>query len=214
MTATMTAAPPVTISLEIACSADCAKFAWPLYRQLAAGDYTWPMSVLPLDGFAGWLESLTTARKRAARCAAHGYAFTPFARHEHVDAIHAINTSLRERQGRPMSTGYLNRPVYGPDEYTCRRHRINPYGIFSDTGKLVAYAFIYRSGELALVSQILGHGDHLDQGVMHLLLRETVWAENSEGGFLVYNRHDSGRPGLRQFKEWFRFRPTRIEWSL
>ena len=65
--------------------------------------------------------------------------------------------------------------------------------------ELVAYLWMYRAGDLALVSQVLGHADHEDFGIMHLLFREALTAEGQIApGVAVYNRWDSGTPGLRQ----------------
>ena len=126
----------------------------------------------------------------------------------------AINRSLPVRQGRPMSDSYMREQVFGPvGDPVCDRHRVSQYGVFDRDGLLRAYTVVHRSGELALVSQILGHGDHLEDGIMFLLLVETYAAEQPAGGFLVYNRHDSGTDGLRQFKEWFRFAPMSVEWA-
>jgi hypothetical protein len=86
------------------------------------------------------------------------------------------------------------------------------YGIENRDGVLVAYTVIYRAGDLALVSQILGHGDRLDDEIMYLLVQGVVDAESARGGFLVYNRWDSGTDGLRFFKTRLGFRPERVEW--
>jgi hypothetical protein len=40
------------------------------------------------------------------RARSRGYVCTEIERNEHIDAIHAINTSLDERQGRPMDQKY------------------------------------------------------------------------------------------------------------
>jgi len=111
-----------------------------------------------------------------------------------------------------MTSSYRERPRFRLDEYwPCKRHRIAPYGVLAGAS-LVAYAWIYRAGELALVSSILGHGDFLEAGVMYLLLRGVVEAELEHGGYLVYNRHDSGTPGLRFYKERAGFEPREVTW--
>jgi hypothetical protein len=76
---------------------------------------------------------------------------------------------------------------------------------------LVAYLWLYRAGDLALVSSILGHGNHLANDVMYLLDAGRDRREAEHGGFLVYNRHDSGTDGLRYFKERIGFEETK--WS-
>jgi hypothetical protein len=69
-------------------------------------------------------------------------------------------------------------------------------------------------GQLALVSQILGHADHLDSEVMWLLWQGMLESESlvDRDGVVVYNRHDSGTDGLRWFKEHVGLEETRVEW--
>lgn len=210
----MTTATRTAIALELDCDGSdaCYSFAEPLLSQLVLGRYD-ECSVLDLSpGVGYWLSTRRTARRRASRAEANGYDARPFRREEHVDDMFEINTSLRERQGRPMTAGYRSRPSDTPDVvWTCPRHAVRPFGVFAK-GTLVAYAVVYRAGDLALVSQILGHGDHLAAGVMYLLAREVIAAESDEGGFLVYNRADSGTDGLRFYKDRVGFERTDVEW--
>jgi hypothetical protein len=135
-------------------------------------------------------------------------------RHEVADDIYRINTSLDERQGKPMSEGYGQRPSKSPDPiWPCERHGVHPYGVFDDRCHLRSYLWIYRSGELALVSQILGHGQYLRDDIMYLLWQGMLERELHFGGYVVYNRHDSGTDGLRYYKEKVGLRPTRVEWT-
>lgn len=212
----MTTSTAIALSLEVDCPAseECRAFAEPLLAQLSDG-YD-ECSVLDLRiGADEWAEAHRTARRRASRSARLGYLFSAFNRERYVDDIFAINTSLAVRQGRPMTAGYRERPSDTPDpDWPCQRHRVTAYGVFLNDGRfpLVAYAFVYRAGDLALVSQILGHGDHLEADVMFLLARGVVEAEAGDGGFLVYNRHDSGTPGLRFHKERIGFEPREVAW--
>jgi hypothetical protein len=212
----MTVATLTPIRLELRCKSDgCSEFAAPLLEQLDGGDYG-ECSVLDLDlDLDEWGHWHRTARKRAARAERLGYLFGAYDRSRYLDDEFAINTSLERRQGRPMTAGYLERPT-ASDVFACPRHRVTAYGVFGDVlddrFPLLAYAFIYRAGSLALVSQILGHGDYLRDDVMFLLVRGVIAAEVEAGGFLVYNRHDSGTDGLRFFKERIGFEPREVEW--
>lgn len=201
------------IGLEVFCAYDvCTQFAKPLLDQLAEGYEE--CAVLPLTGADGWREAHRTARKRADRAARRGYRFRVIERHTRSAEIHAINVSSSERQGRPMSAGYLQPPTTTPlPDYPCARHGVRTYGVETPDGILVAYLWLYRAGDLALVSQILGHADHLENEVMYLLVQGAVEAEAEAGGFMVYNRFDSGSDGLRFFKERTGFVPTVVEWS-
>lgn len=210
---TVLAPAKTTINLEAACDySECAEFAFPLWKQLAGGYDV--CSVMPLPSSVDeWRAEHRTARKRADRADRRGYRFVDVVHHERVDEIHAINTSTDQRQGRPMSDGYRQRPSETPDPaYPCSRHGVHRYGVETYHGKLVAYLWLYRGGQLALVSQILGHSAHLEDEVMYLLWQGMIERELGEPGFVVYNRHDSGTDGLRFYKERVGLAETGVEW--
>lgn len=209
MTETLTA---TCISLETECEL-CRAFALPLFKQLSSGYET--CSVLPIpESVDDWREKHRTARKRANRAEHLGYRFSEIRREEHDEDIFEINTSLERRQGRPMSAGYHERTHFLPlPDYPCDRHAIRTFGVLTEQGTLVAYLWLYRSGELALVSSILGHGEHLANDVMYLLFQGVVEQQADLGGYFVYNRHDSGTEGLRYFKERLGFTPTEVSWT-
>lgn len=209
MTATATA---LQVSLELGHDGGCHDLAAPLYLQLARGSYD-RCSVLELTSLQVWREEHRTARKRADRAQRLGYRFERIQRHEFSDDIHRINTSLPERQGRPMSNSYQTKQSYAPlPDYPCPLHGINTYGVLTG-GRLVAYMWLYRVGDLALVSSILGHGSHLEGDVMYLLMQGVIDAEARSGGYLTYNRHDSGTDGLRFYKERCGFTEQHVEWQ-
>lgn len=192
----------------------CASLAQNMLDVLDNGRYV-NCSVMKLPGTIGeWKAEHRTARKRAMRAERLGYRFDVVSRHEHADDIWAINLSMPERQGRPMSDGYHDRPSETPlPAYACSRHGIHTYGVLSSSGRLVAYLWMYRAGELALVSSILGHADFLDDGIMYLLFQGAVEQEIANGqGAIVYNRHDSGTDGLRFYKERVGLAERRVSW--
>lgn len=209
MTATAAA---TRISLNLGCCTHAQSDFGQLYLQLAAGGYD-RCSVLELPvSLEEWRAEHRTARKRASRAERLGYRFAEIRREDYADDIYRINTSLEERQGRPMSNGYMTRQSYAPlPDYPCPRHRITTYGVLRH-GRLWAYAWVYRAGDLALVSSILGHGDALRDDVMFLLMQCVVAAETGQDGLLVYNRHDSGTEGLRYYKERCGFTEQQVEW--
>jgi len=204
------------IRLMASCGdAGCARMAWEMHRKLNTPGYSRGVSVLALPpAYRGWQAAHRTARKRQARAGRLGYRFDHIDRAEHSDAIYAINTSMAERQGRPMAAGYLERHDYQPlPEQPCDQHRIYTYGVLR-YDRLVAYLVLHRVGELALVSQILGHGAHLADDVMYLLAAGMIEEQTPFGGFAYYNRHDSGTSGLVYFKERLGFQPADVEWQL
>jgi hypothetical protein len=207
----------VTIDLESGCGLDgCADLAARFKEQLDTPKYARGVSVMPTPAtFEDWRAAHRTARKRADRAVRLGYWFDEIDRSRFGEDIFEINTSLPVRQGRPMSDGYTRRRDHGPlPVYPCRRHRVRTYGVLSDEPKLVAYLTLYRVGELALVSMILGHGDHLRNDVMYMLAAGMISDQSGQGGFLYYNRHDSGTEGLRYYKERIGFASAEVSWKL
>lgn len=209
---TATAVDTARISLELGCCPHAEAEFGGLFLQLSKGAYD-RCSVLEIpDSVGEWRDEHRTARKRANRCANLGYGFDVIRREDHEDEIYRINTSLEERQGRPMSNGYMMRQSFAPlPDYPCPRHRITTYGVLRHR-RLWAYCWLYRAGDLALVSSILGHGDALRDDVMFLLMQGVVASETGQDGQLTYNRWDSGTDGLRYFKERCGFTEQRVEW--
>jgi hypothetical protein len=203
------------VSLELDHAGDCFKLAAPLLEQMQAGPYD-RCSVMEIPHSIGaWLAEHRTARKRTTRSGRRGYIAATIRREEHEDAIYAINRSAHVRQGRPMSAGYLERQTFSPlPDFQCPRHAIRTTGILSFSRELVGYLTMYRCGDLALVSQILGHADHLADEIMYQLFAAALSSEIAAGpGVVVYNRHDSGTDGLRFYKERLGFEEVAIEWE-
>lgn len=203
------------IELLGGCSdAMCLKMAWERKAQLDVAKYSNCVSVMPVpDRLEDWRAIHRTARKRADRAARLGYRFAGIDRSCYADDILDINLSLPERQGRPMSAGYHDPSVSRLPDYTCGFHNIRCYGILAD-GTLVAYLTLYRVRDLAMVSMILGHGDHLKNDIMYQLFAGVVEDQAGLGGSFYYNRHDSGTDGLRFYKERVGFYQDDVEWSL
>lgn len=198
------------------CSHDeaCAPFAFSLHERLSTGPFEWPVSILLLHDQAAHLAEHRTARKRAAHCRRLGYVAGPVDLSQHIDELYAINTSLPERQGRPMSARYVEQPTHTKlPAYLCPRHRVEEWGVTDPDDTLVAYLILYLSGELVMVSSILGHGDHLRNDVMYLLMLD-AFEHIPVPATIYYYRHDSGTAGLRYFKERLGFQPTRVKWRL
>ncbi len=208
----------VHIGMQLPCDyQSCVDHAEPLYRQLAVPHYSLGASVMPCpDSLEEWQAEHRTARKRAWRSERLGYTFAEVDYSQHSDDLFVINTSLTERQGRPMTAGYTSRRAYGPlsaAQTRCVKHRTHTYGVLT-RHKLVAYMTLHRAGDLAMVSTILGHGDHLRNDIMYLLCAGMIDHQAGKGGILYYNLHSSGTEGLVYFKERIGFRAADLEWSL
>lgn len=195
--------------------AGCVAHAQGLYETLSPIRYQRGVSIMACpDSLEEWCAEHRTARKRADRCKRLGYRFGEVDYSLYPDDLYTINTSLSERQGRPMTDGYLHRIERGrlPD-YPCAAHRTITYGVLKEE-TLVAYTTIHRSCKLAMISMILGHGDHLRNDVMYLLANGVIGDQSGHGGVLFYNRHDSGTPGLVFFKERLGFYAGDVTWSM
>lgn len=186
-----------------------------LFLQMSGGAYG-ECSVMPIPGSVEeWRSQHKTARKRADRAYRRGYVADDLPRELYADDIYEINVSASHRQGRPMARGYLERQEFSPlPDYPCARHAVRATGVWAPDGRVVAYLVMLRSGDLALVSQILGHADHLEREVMWLLFQHALEREITAApdGVMVYNRHDSGTKGLRWWKERVGFREEVVEW--
>jgi hypothetical protein len=194
----------------------CLEFAVKLHKAVQDRKYQRGASIMENPAsLLDWRAMHRTARKRADRCQRLGYTVTWVDYSEFDDDIHEINTSLERRQGRPMSDGYLHWTRHSSlPEFPCEVHRTITYGILGVDQRLRAYLTLHRSGELALVSMILGHGAFLKDEVMYLLFAGAVEDQAGLGGIFYYNRHDSGGPGLKWFKERLGFQEANVDWIL
>ncbi|GAB4140909.1 MAG: hypothetical protein Fur0041_16120 [Bacteroidia bacterium] len=139
-----------------------------------------------------------------------GYTFRSIHPIEMADAIFAVNTSAELRQGREMDASYktkfTNYPINSNNEY---------YGVFSGE-ELVAYLWVVKSGELAVLSRLLGHAAHLNNGVMYMLITSYVEKEINENGrtrFIMYDTFFGAGEGLKMFKSRCGFKPWRVKWK-
>jgi hypothetical protein len=177
--------------------------------------------VLPEDLEAQWwgAQSSRWLRSKVHRARRLGYEFAPFEHDDHLDDIFAINTSMRERQGRKMTDNFFDRPIeLGPvrSDQPCPRHREGWFGVFRD-GTLYAYIHAFQIGEVTFTPNLLAHGDHLDAGIMSQLLFETtLWHRRVCGTSYVYYYYyeGGGTEGLRFFKEKMGYTPHRVQWQL
>jgi hypothetical protein len=157
-------------------------------------------ALLPLDDFPdvdAYLAAHRTARKRVLRAARLGYSV-------------AIHTSLPERQGRPIDPEYLD-----PDATWDRGPKTDYVGVFHD-GVLVGYAAVRYAGDIAGIGRIMGHGDHLENGIMFLLtarIVEHVKTSRPQARYLFYDTFFGAPAGLRWFKTHLGFQPHYVRWT-
>ena len=171
------------------------------------------VALLPLDDFAdvdAYLATRRTARKRVRRAARLGYSGAVFDPEERREELLAIHSSIPERQGRPIDAEYLD-----PDAAWETGSHLDYVGVFR-AGVLVAYGKVYYSGDVAGIVRIMGHGDHLDDGVMFLLTAEIVARVKSSHPhtrYLFYDMFFGATAGLRWFKTHLGFQPYYVRWK-
>ncbi|MFI7546055.1 hypothetical protein [Actinoplanes sp. NPDC049599] len=208
-------------------------------------DKRWTPMLLPVEevlDYASWEQHIKSfgkgSRLRQKRKAERlGYVVHEFAWAQHVPDIYDINTSKEVRSGGPMRASFRRtieemggapKAPSAPIAPACVHHWDLRFGAFlPEPGhrqgdvvtdeRLVAYVALSRRGDVALYSMILGHGDHLANGVLVLLHHEIVrWVgENQEGPtadlrFLMYGGRENGGASLLQWKRQAGFRPYHV----
>jgi hypothetical protein len=145
----------------------------------------------------------------ARRARARGYVLTEIERNDHVDAIHDINNSVGERQGRPMDAKYQEKQL-AFDRLANFRY----YGVLAADGKLAAYATIGRYGNFNAFAQLMGYRNN--DGIMHLMVSEIVARLIDEGQvrYVMYDTFFGALPGLQQFKTVLGFEPYRAHYTI
>lgn len=210
----------VAVNLEASCSAACEALARSEYDGTYYTRPAYPLSVvaLPASGAEYEYQCSRVARYNARLASKRGYTHSLINRADWTDDLHALRSSAEFRQGRNMPDAYMQRQEYGVDpaaDEQCPRHLSVFHGVTSPDGRLVAYMHMVQCGQIVRVNTILGHWDHMDDQVVWLLVMEALKWHIDERGveYGLYFTHDSGHgPGLRYFKERFRFAPSVVEW--
>jgi hypothetical protein len=171
------------------------------------------VALLPLDDVEdvdAYLATRRTTRKRARRAERLGYTTGVFEPNERQDDLLAIHSSIPERQGRPIDAEYLD-----PDAAYETAPHIEYVGVFSGN-RLVAYSRLYYAGDIVGMMRVMGHGDHLDEGVMFFLSAAIVGhvkATHPETRYVFYDTFFGAGEGLRSFKQHLGFRPHYVRWK-
>jgi hypothetical protein len=160
-----------------------------------------------------YLESVNgknSAYYYARKCKARGYVLCEIDRNKYRHEIALIETSAPERQGRPMGEDYGEfEKIYVDFE------NYKYYGV-TFNGRLVAYANIGIYGDFACVSRLMGHANHLNNGVMYLMLTEIVsnLIEQRNLFYIFYDTWYGASDGLRGFKRKLGFSPCMAHWQI
>jgi hypothetical protein len=183
----------------------------PRYRVVASKAFG--AALLPLGGFDdvdGYLAPLRYARRRVRRASRAGCSCRHFDPEERRAELLGIRTSLPVRQGRPMDAEFLD-----PGAVFETGAHIEYLGVFKqDT--LVAYSQLEYAGEIVAMSDLFGHGGHLHDGIMFLLVAGVVdHAKRERPGtrWVLYDMYFGAGAGLRAFKANAGFRPHYVRWT-
>ncbi len=161
------------------------------------------------EHYLAGLEGKNRAAWHARRARARGYVLAEIDRNLHVDAIHAINNSSGERQGRPMDASYRDKQLSFD-----RLANFSYYGVLDADGKLVAYATLGRFGNFCSFVQLMGYRNN--DGFMYLMVTEIVarLIEQGQVRYLMYDTFFGALPGMQNFKTLLGFHPYRVHYSL
>lgn len=161
---------------------------------------------------AGHSRQLLRQKRRLAEKA--GFRYASVAPQDHLEDILGINRSAPSRQGHPMSERYLDPELVG--RMFVGRSTIP--GIVDADGRLRAYLVGLDLGEVYVFSNILGHADDLERGVMYLLVSEVVRARIDarrtvgQPTWVMYDTFWGASAGLAYFKERVGFHPYTVDW--
>jgi len=191
------------------------KFTRPHPRYKLISSKTVGVALIDLERFTGipaYLEDIQGKNRgayHAKRARTRGYVCTEIDRNDHVDDIHAINTSLDSRQGRPMDQHYMDKVTHFEKQPHFRY-----YGVLTGEGRLVAYANVGHYGNFDAFSQLMGVRSN--DGIMHLLVVEIAsrLIEQRKVRYLMYDTFFGAQPGLQQFKRIVGFQPYHARYSL
>jgi hypothetical protein len=149
--------------------------------------------------------------RRAEKAGLSGRTFAPAGR---FADIMQINSSSAERQGRPIEPHYT-------DQAAVRAYNQRSgvwYGIFDKGDVLRAYCHLAIGGDYYVYSRILGDAKFLGEGVMYLLIRDTMQMmhrkvqEHGHPRWAMYDTYIGCGDGLRTFKRHTGFSPYRVTW--
>ena len=192
-------------------------------------------ALINLNEWESLIEENKKRHKRIQRMARkaekEGFYCKPFNYKLFIPDVVAVNHSKSHRQRGEMKGHYKQsveeRGGY-PDKYyefeepECKLHNVTMLGVFEKieghkqgeietNERLVGYINFLRVGNIALYSQILGHGDYLNKGVMYLLHLFAVQRGIDEGvDHLMYTAWVSGTEGLQYWKRTNLFQPYEL----
>jgi hypothetical protein len=122
---------------------------------------------------------------------------------------------LRTAVTMPRVQIVLSRGEPDDDEVLHRFRRPHPRLNLVGAGTVIAYTRLDYVGDIAGMGRVMGHGDHLDNGAMSLLMAgivEYVKAARLGARYLLYDTFFGAPEGLRAFKLNVGLRPHFVRW--
>ncbi|KQY11983.1 MULTISPECIES: hypothetical protein [Massilia] len=161
------------------------------------------------DEYMANMKGRNSAGSYARKARSRGYSVVEIDRNVFVEDIHEINTSLDQRQGRPMADAYRQKQTHFSPEKNYKY-----FGVLNSAGKLTAYSDIGFFGNFVAFDRLLGLRNN--DGAMHLMVTEIIcrMIESHAYGYLMYDTFFGASPGLRTFKTMLGFEPYRAKYSL
>jgi hypothetical protein len=170
------------------------------------------VALLPLDDLANADAYLATRRytRRRVRAERLGSTTGVFEPNERRDELLEIHSSIPERRGRPIDAEYLD-----PDAAHETGPHLEYVGVFHGD-RPVAYSALHYAGAIVAMMRVIGHGEHLEAGVMFLLsagIVGDVKATRPQTRYVFCDTFFGAGAGLRWFKEQLGFRPHYVRWT-
>jgi len=153
-------------------------------------------------------------RRKARKAEKLGYTLRKINTADHVFEIMAINTSTEFRQGYRVTSSYTD--INQVRKYNRRSGTW--FGVFDKDGILRAYCHTPIPGDYFFYSTILGDANHLNDGIMYFMVRETIrlmherFLRHGYPRWAMYDTYIGGTEGLREFKRRTGFQPMRVTW--
>jgi hypothetical protein len=166
--------------------------------------------------FTDYLQSVSGKNSTAyyaRRCAKMGYITQKIDPNLLQEQILKINLSAETRQGKKMKDTYRIKLDYPINEFHYY------WGVFKEE-ELVSYCWIIKNGELRLISRLLAHVDHMNNGVMYKMLTDAIEYEFSQRRskadklYIMYDTFFGASEGLKLFKRRLGFKAYKVKWTL
>ena len=173
---------------------------------------------MPLSKDQYFMTIEASARRNFKKSVKQGFTFAPIDYNEHLDAVWDILRSAPVRQGNMPDEMLNNRPTPHSDPKSKSYYHDYPYfGVFSPEGKLVAYSSCLIAGELAMITDIYGHADYLEEGIVPMMIIEIgkwLYDHYPASIWFGYGTYFGAMENMRRFKRKFNFMPYRVKWIL